>query len=210
MNYGDYYNATYSDDTSSVSMYDSYAPVSGRSNCAVTSEYQMNGMPFTPSPCNFTDDYAPVSGEYTATPIPVMAALQYYPWNNVLQVQDGKIFAPKIVDVQGRVIEPKQGGVNMQGQAFNQMLGDKVYTATAGRLQALTAKVAELQALPQTPVIAQNIDALKKQIAAINNGRMGAQMVQATSQTAQPALAQLPQSLPTFAAPQENYGMVYL
>jgi len=181
MNYGDYYNATYSDDTGSVSMYDSYAPISGRSNCAVTSEYQMNAMPFTPSPCNFTDDYAPISGEYTATPIPVMAALQYYPWNNVVQVQDGKIFVPKIVDVQGRVVEPKQGGVNIQGNAFNQMLGDKVVTATGAKLQALQARLAQLQALPQTAVTAQNIDAVQKQIAAINNGRMGAQMVQATA-----------------------------
>ena len=184
MNYGEYFNAAYSDDNSGVNSYDRYSSLSGRNGCSSFSEYQQSGKPYTPSSCNFVDDYAPVAQEYSATQIPVMAALQYYPWNNVLQVNDGKIYAPKIVDVQGQVAVPKKGGMNVQADEFNSMLQQYTNGAFDDRISVLQAKYDALSKQASSPQNTANMKALQDSIATLNAAKMGSAMNIASSSSA--------------------------
>ena len=181
MNYGENSNASYADDSFSVSGYDRYSNLSGINSCSSYSEYQMNATPYTPSACNFTDDYGPVADEYNVTPIPVMAALQYYPWNNVVQVNDGKIFAPKIVDVNGTVVVPKPGGINKQADQFNSLLGGYISGSFDDRIATLQARLQQLSQGPQTPQNAVNMKAIQDSINTLQASKMASSIAVAAA-----------------------------
>ena len=197
-------NANYIDDTSDYAGNMTYSSLSGRNGCDRVggySEYQMANAPFTPSSCNFFSDYGTVAQEYTATPIPTVAALQYYPWDNALQLKDGRIYAPKVVDVAGTVVYPKAGNPNVQAQQFLGGLNSTVTSNVQARIDGLQARLLELQAQPQNPVTASNIDAIQKQIAALKAG-LAAQAIQQASAEGRQAVSQgapIPQG--TFAQP---------
>lgn len=178
-NYGENSNASYADDQSYVSGYDRYANLSGVNGCSAYSEYSTAANPYTPSACNFLDDYAPVADEYNATPIPVMAALQYYPWNNALQVNQGKIFAPKITDVQGTVVKPLPGGMNKQADQFNSLLSQYTNDSFSERINMLQSQLAKLQSAPQTPQNAANMQAIQKSINTLQAANMAGSLAAA-------------------------------
>jgi hypothetical protein len=178
-NYGENSNASYADDQSYVSSFDRYANLSGVNGCSAYSEYSSASNPYTPSACNFMDDYAPVSDEYNATPIPVMAALQYYPWNNTVQVNQGKIFAPKIVDVQGTVVKPLAGGINRQATQFNSLLSQYTNDSFTDRINMLQGQLAKLQAAPQTPQNAANMQAIQNSINTLQAANMAGSLAAA-------------------------------
>ena len=201
MNYGENINASYADDQSYVSGFDRYSNLAGTNSCSAYAEYSTSSMPYTPSACNFMDDYAPVSDEYNATPIPVMAALQYYPWNNVVQVNDGKIFAPKIVDVQGTVVQPKKGGMNVQADQFNSLLGQYISGSFDDRIATLQARLAQLQSQPQTPQNGVNMKAIQDSINTLQAAKMAGALSAATpsAQQASTPAAQATQAIQQLA-----------
>lgn len=148
-------NANY-DDIGQSDCGDTYSSLSGVDFCSLVggmTEYQQGLLGMTPSVCNQSSDYARVQQMYSATDIPTIASLQFYPWPQ--QLVNGKYLSPTIVTTDGQVAQPKPGAMNVDQQRFidqnkarlaTGLAQDKKNFATL--MQPTQAQLAQVQKAP--------------------------------------------------------------
>lgn len=134
---------------------DTYSSLAGVDFCPLVGgmhEYQQGLLGMTPSVCNQVSDYARVQGMYQATPIPTIAALQYYPMPT--QNIDYGYYGPLMGTPSGQVLQPRMGAPNMQQAQFiaskRKALGESLQRGDDITKQLSKKKVSESFDLPCT------------------------------------------------------------